>query len=139
MKPLPAEGGKALREAIATRLEAIIDPCSVASNVPAGLVSMGLVRDIEIDERPGGARVRVTLCITEPGCMMGAIFSANAQRALAALPGVAEAEVRVDYSYVWDREDLAPEYRRRLDKAREQRLAHMKALQLVAVSKQRGG
>ena len=89
---------------------------------------MGLVRQVEIDERPDGAHVRVTLCVTEPGCMMGAIFQVNAQQALAALPDVVSVDVRVDYGYVWGPENLAPGYRRRLAEARERRLAHMRAL-----------
>ena len=119
-------------DAISARLEAIVDPCSAASNVPAGLVSMGLVREVDVDEQPDGAHVRVTLCITEPGCMMGAIFQATAARELAELPGVAEVDVSVDYGHVWGPEDMTPEYRQRLAEVRTQRVAHMKALQLAS-------
>jgi metal-sulfur cluster biosynthetic enzyme len=120
-----------IREAIAARLEAIVDPCSAAANLPAGLVSMGLVREISVDERSDGVHARVTLCITEPGCMMGAIFQVNVKQALEALPEIVDAEVEVDYGYVWGPDDLEPEYRRRLAETRRRRMEHMRTVAIL--------
>src|SRR5262245_502960 len=122
----PDEIEMTLRNSIMERLEAIVDPCSAASGVPAGLVSMGLVGPISIESDEAGARVRVTLYITEPGCMMGALFQLTAQRDLEQLPGVASVQVDVDYSHVWGPEQMTAEYRRRLAEARACRAAQMK-------------
>lgn len=113
MSPQP-EAQSTLEQAIWSRLEAIVDPCSRASGAPAGLVSMGLVGGVIINESPDGARVEVTLYITEPGCMMGALFQLTAERDLIELPGVAQVKVGVDYSHVWGPEQMTPEYRQRL-------------------------
>jgi metal-sulfur cluster biosynthetic enzyme len=75
---------------------------------------MGLVGDVAVDEHPDGAHVRVTLYITEPGCIMGALFQLTAERDLAQLPGVRDVKVEVDYSHVWGPEQMTPEYRQRL-------------------------
>lgn len=75
---------------------------------------MGLVGGVIINESPDGARVEVTLYITEPGCMMGALFQLTAERDLIELPGVAQVKVGVDYSHVWGPEQMTPEYRQRL-------------------------
>ena len=75
-----------LRKAVAEKLEGIIDPCSHSSGAPAGLMSMGLVGGIDIEDRAGDAHVKVTLYITEPGCMMGALFQMTAQQELSKLP-----------------------------------------------------
>jgi metal-sulfur cluster biosynthetic enzyme len=116
-----------LRDAISSRLEAIVDPCSAASGAPAGLVSMGLIKEVVIEQRTAGAHVHVTLCITEPGCLMGALFQLTAERQLAELPGVANVEVHIDHGHVWGPERMTPEYRRRLADVRARRAAHMKA------------
>ena len=118
----------ALRSAILARLETIVDPCSAAAGAPAGLVSMGLVGDLIIGEEQAGAHIDLTLFLTEPGCMMGAVFQQAAQSELASLPGVASVEVRVDYSHVWDRNQMTPAYRRRLADFRSSQSAHMTAL-----------
>ena len=115
----------ALRSAIRARLETIIDPCSAAAGAPAGLISMGLVGDLNIEQGPAGAHIDLTLFITEPGCMMGAVFQQTAQRELDSLPGVGSVEVRVDYAHVWDRDQMTPAYRRRLEEFRSSQSAHM--------------
>jgi metal-sulfur cluster biosynthetic enzyme len=102
-------------------LEGIIDPCSRAAGAPAGLVSMGLVRDVTVSGSPGAAIVNVELGITEPGCMMQGIFSAAAEREIRALPGVADVAVRIDHGYVWDPDDMAADYRARLSTVRAKR------------------
>lgn len=129
---LRSDDRESLRKEISARLERIVDPCSVASGAPAGLVSMGLVRDVSVEEHRGGAHVRVTLCITEPGCLMGALFELTAERELADIPGVADVDVRVDHGYVWDPQDMTDEYRRRLAEVRAQRAERMKALPLAS-------
>jgi metal-sulfur cluster biosynthetic enzyme len=115
-----------LKETIRLALETIVDPCSQAMGAPAGLVSLGLVKEIVIENRPGRqAKVRVTLCITEPGCLMAAVFQETARQKLSSLPGVDKADVLVDHGHVWDREQMEPEYRRRLERLRAERLARM--------------
>ena len=107
-------------------LEKIVDPCSVASGVPAGLVSMGLVGPVQVEDAPSGAKVHVTLYITEPGCLMGSLFERTARRALKELPGIAEAEVAMDYTHVWGPEQMKPSYREHLANVRACRAAHMR-------------
>ncbi len=109
-------------------LEEIVDPCSAAAGVPAGLVSMGLVRSIELPSPAADSTLRVTLTMTEPGCMMAAIFAENARERLAPLAGadgfhdVTGVEVALDTTQVWEPDDMAPEYRSRLAAARRRRL-----------------
>lgn len=102
-------------------LNAIVDPCSVAAGAPAGLVDLGLVRRLDVSSTPAGTRVRVSIGVTEPGCMMGASFAIKAQELLATLPEVAVAEVALDHAADWTPEDIAPSYRLRLAEVRSTR------------------
>jgi metal-sulfur cluster biosynthetic enzyme len=124
-----------VREAVWRTLEEIIDPCSAAMGAPAGLVSLGLVRTVQVEEREdAGTHVRVTLCITEPGCLMAALFQQAAHERLCSLPGVGDVEVRVDHGHVWAPDQMDSAYRARLTRLRAQRLAHMHAQQRVGAS-----
>jgi len=114
----------ALRETVLARLETIADPCSVAAGARAGLVSMGLVGEVTIEARSAGAHVDVTLFVTEPTCLMGAIFEAAAERELAALPGVGSVAVRTDRAHLWTPDAMTPDYRRRLAQFRAAQAAH---------------
>jgi len=122
---LPPDGASSLEPAVWSRLEAIVDPCSRATGAPAGLVSMGLVGGVEILDHPAGAEIRVTLYITEPGCMMGALFALTAERELRELPGVQAVHVSVDYGHVWTPDQMTPEYRQRLAELRQRRRREM--------------
>ena len=124
-----AEARSPTLEAVREVLEGIVDPCSEAIGAPAGLVSLGLVQDVEIDESPAqGAHLRVDLCVTEPGCLMAAIFKETAERELSTLPGVSAIDVRVDYRHVWDPDQMDPDYRLRLTRLRAERMESMRTL-----------
>lgn len=121
-----------LRESITQTLEAIVDPCSMASGAPAGLVSMGLVGDIDIRQSGDGADVAVTLYVTEPGCMMSALFQITAQQKLERLAGIKNLDVKVDYAHIWDPDHMTPEYRQRLKEYRSCQNQHMKEIRSVS-------
>jgi len=125
------ESPEALTASVWQALETITDPCSRAMGAPAGVVSLGLVRAVEVKHRPReGASVRITLCITEPGCLMAAVFQQTAQTELAQLPGVGNVAVVVDHGHVWDPSQMAPDYRSTLSRLRAERLERMRALRV---------
>jgi metal-sulfur cluster biosynthetic enzyme len=86
---------------------------------------MGLVGPVVIEDGEHGTHIQVTLYITEPGCMMGALFQLTAEQELARLPGVESVKVEMDYGHVWGPEQMTSEYRARLGEARARRAAHM--------------
>jgi len=102
------------RERVLETLEQIVDPCSCAAGAPVGLVGMGLIRDVEITPQDeGGSCVSVRMVLTSPGCLMGAVFVREIERALYRLPGVRRVEVEIDHGTIWQPGDFAPEYRRK--------------------------
>ena len=124
----PDAADAALRHAVLSALESVVDPCSAAAGAPAGLVSMGLVGALRIERKADGAHVEVTLFLTEPGCMMGAVFQATAEKKLQDMPGVASVTVGIDHAHIWTPEQMTPDYRRRLAEYRARQRAHMETL-----------
>jgi metal-sulfur cluster biosynthetic enzyme len=108
-------------EEIRAALDEIVDPCSAAAGAPAGLDEMGLVREVEIRDRPEGALVRVEIGLTQPLCLMGIPFLTSARRRLRAMPGVAGVEVSLASGIDWTPARLAPSYRERLARVRRER------------------
>jgi metal-sulfur cluster biosynthetic enzyme len=95
-------------------LDTIIDPCSMASGLPCGIATMGLVRQVAITPGENGALVQVTIGLTEPTCLMGYIFLPQARAAITALPGVARADIQLVTNANWSEADMASNYRERL-------------------------
>ncbi|MFF4020737.1 metal-sulfur cluster assembly factor [Streptomyces sp. NPDC001843] len=117
-------------------LNEIIDPCSANAGAPAGLVDMGLISGIQVDDDgAGGVRVAATVGVTEPTCVLIGSFAQEVRIRLGALPGVSAVDVSLDESADWTPERLSPDYRRRLE---EQRSHNRRRLALVAVRQGRG-
>ena len=126
-----------LKAEVLACLESIVDPCSVAAGARAGLVSMGLVGDITIENRAAGRHVNVTLHVTEPSCLMGAIFQANALTAITALSGVGSAAVEIDRTHLWSPQEMSPEYRRRLADFRAAQSSRLTSREEIAIQTKR--
>ena len=116
-------------DAVYAVLDTIVDPCSAAMGVPAGIVTMGLVRRVDISQSPDGAHVEVNLRVTEPTCLMGGPFTNEARLKLGQLDDVAQVIVNLDSTPDWMPEDMSPEYRVRL-------AAHRSRLQVRYASAQ---
>jgi metal-sulfur cluster biosynthetic enzyme len=107
---------------IYSQLNAIVDPCSVAAGLPAGLLDMGLVREVDIvEDANGGARVSVVIAVTEYGCLMGAPFAQMACERLLQLPGVKDVDVKLDAKFDWSTADMDPKYQAALVEHRKHR------------------
>ncbi len=102
-------------------LNRISDPCSVAAGARAGISELGLLSEVAVDDRPGGAHLRVGIRLTDPVCMMGAAFLASARELLSSLDGVANVEVWLDERSDWTPEEMSPGYRDRLERIRAAR------------------
>jgi metal-sulfur cluster biosynthetic enzyme len=97
-----------LRAQVEAVLNTVIDPCSVAAGAPAGLVDMGLVSSLAIDER---GEVDVAVRVTHPSCLMAPVFLAQVQAALDDLEGVTAVRAALDPSFDWTPANMFAAYR----------------------------
>ena len=117
-----------LKDDVMSVLEGIVDPCSLAAGAPAGLVSMGLVEKVDITTEEGSTQVHVGLVVTEPGCMISALFQMTARQRIAALEGVDSVQVDVDHGFLWTPDRQDPAYREKLRVFRACQLEHLKSV-----------
>jgi metal-sulfur cluster biosynthetic enzyme len=108
----------ALRDRIGELLNEVVDPCSAAAGAPAGLVDMGLIRELEVAEGDGGLEVTVVVRVTHPSCMMAPIFLAKVQNLVHELPEVSAIHASLDTGFDWTPNDMTDEYRERLRRHR---------------------
>lgn len=114
-------------EQILAALHEVYDPCSLALNNPLSIVDMGLVNGWRLD---ADGALRVTMCVTGPGCLMAPKLTGAAREQLLELPFVRTVDVEVDASVMWTPDLMT-------DRGRElQRVAHRRARDVVAVRPQ---
>ena len=114
-RDVPAAGpeGPVTEEAVWDQLRSCYDP-----EIPVNLVDLGLIYDLKLlPHRSGKSRVEVKMTLTAPGCGMGPAIAADARQKIAALTGVAEAEVAIVWDPPWSVDMMTPEGKRRLGMA----------------------
>lgn len=120
--PTSAQAAEAARHEVLSLLNRIIDPCSAATSLPAGLVDMGLIRGLELASLDNGHwSCAVKLCVTHAFCMMTGVFVNEIEKRLEAHGVFDEIKVELDYSTIWTEDLMAPAYRAQL---RERRAAN---------------
>ena len=112
-------------------INTIVDPCSRAAGIPAGLIDMGLVRSLEVHTEPDGVHVRAVVGVTEYGCMLGPAFATEINRLVRRVRGVASAEVTLDDQFDWVPEDMTESYRHALASRRSDGHAYFLPLRAV--------
>jgi len=76
--------------------------------IPVDIVELGLVYRVDATElADGGWRVEIDMSVTAPFCGMGDILRQDLHDAVAALPGVAEVEVKLVFDPPWDASRLS--------------------------------
>ena len=114
---------EALEARIRRELDAVKDPCSLASGVPLGLDEMGLVDSVAVAV---DGSVEVSLRLTSPFCHMIGFFKTEADRIVGALPGVTSVALIADNGLDWSPTRISPAAQAR----RAARLDAMRAGQL---------
>ena len=117
-------------EALVGRIRAAVndihDPCSVSQGVPAGLVDMGLLCDVQLGPLEGGRyRALVAIRLTGPGCFYGIYFEREIRVRLEAMAEIGAIDVEFSSEFDWTPDDVAPHIQQRLRIRREQLIAEL--------------
>ena len=106
----------ARRQEVLGILDQIHDPCSVSLGCPIGLVGMGIIESVAIEE----GRVAVTLLPTFPDCLFRGVFEEEIEARLKALQWCRSVAVRFCPAEVaWDESRMSPEALRKLRPGKE--------------------
>jgi ATP-binding protein involved in chromosome partitioning len=76
------------KEAVLDALRQIIDP-----DLHRDIVSLGMIKQLEIDNRAEGSKVSFTFELTTPACPVRDRFKSQAEQVVSAVPGVAAVQV----------------------------------------------
>ncbi|MCS7064361.1 MAG: putative Fe-S cluster assembly protein SufT [Methylacidiphilales bacterium] len=82
--------------------------------IPVNIVDLGLIYALTLEQQPEGAVVHVKMTLTAPGCGMGPVIANDAQKKIAALPGVHRAQVEVVWDPPWNPSRISAEGRKKL-------------------------
>lgn len=108
-------------DAIRSRLENVIDPCSEANGTNMDVVEMGLLKSIDVED----GQVTVDLRLTSPHCMMVPFFIQRIDEEVSELSAVESVDVTHDTGMEWRPDMISASGQRK----RERSQAHLRARQ----------
>jgi probable FeS assembly SUF system protein SufT len=95
--PTVAEG-QSLETVVWDQLRKVFDP-----EIPVNIVDLGLVYECALSDHPdGGKKVAAKMSMTAPGCGMGDVLKADAERYLREVPGIRDVQVEIVWEPPWD-------------------------------------
>jgi FeS assembly SUF system protein len=104
---LPAEEIDRLTADIVAALKTVYDP-----EIPADIYELGLVYKVDVDAE---RNVFIDMTLTAPGCPVAGEMPGWVENAVAAVPGVQSAKVRMVFDPPWDQSRMSDEARVALD------------------------
>ena len=97
----PGEPGGALYEAVVEALKEIFDP-----EIPVNIYDLGLIYGVEVT--PEGQAI-VMMTLTTPHCPVAESMPAEVEMRVAAVPGIAFADVNLVWDPPWDPQKMSDE------------------------------
>ncbi|MDR6788181.1 FeS assembly SUF system protein [Sphingomonas sp. BE138] len=99
----PHEPGGALYEAVIDALKDIFDP-----EIPVNIYDLGLIYGVEVTEDGHAA---VTMTLTTPHCPVAESMPGEVEMRVAAVPGIAFADVNLVWDPPWDPQKMSDDAR----------------------------
>ncbi|MFS0773611.1 SUF system Fe-S cluster assembly protein [Sphingomonas sp. 1P08PE] len=97
----PGEPGGELYEAVIDALKDIFDP-----EIPVNIYDLGLIYGVEVAD---GGHAAVTMTLTTPHCPVAESMPAEVELRVAAVPGIATADVNLVWDPPWDPQKMSDE------------------------------
>ncbi len=111
-------------ERVREALQDVVDPCSMGRGVPAGLVDMGMIKDVGLcSTADGRSVVTVGIRITSPACTFQPYFEREVRDHLATIDGLDEVRIEWDSAFDWSDDDMSPALKQRLREKRQKLLS----------------
>ena len=98
----PATTGVVSEDQVKLALRRVKDP-----DLNLNILDLGLVYGIQVD----GAKVKVDMTLTSPGCPSGPEIMGDAEQQIKSLPGVEEVVMNLVWSPFWTPEKMEPRVR----------------------------
>ncbi|MBC8215578.1 MAG: putative Fe-S cluster assembly protein SufT [Candidatus Marinimicrobia bacterium] len=89
------------KELVMNQLKSCYDP-----EIPINIVDLGLIYDCHLTKSVAdeGTDVHIKMTLTAPGCGMGGVIAADAERKVRAIPGVKDVKVELVWEPLWNRD-----------------------------------
>jgi FeS assembly SUF system protein len=89
---------------VITVLKTIFDP-----EIPVDIYELGLIYEVKFSDVEGGQKVDIQMTLTSPNCPVAESLPADVKQRVAAMEGVADADVEVVFEPSWTQDMMSEE------------------------------
>ncbi len=92
------------KDIVMNQLKSCYDP-----EIPVNIVDLGLIYDCTLtpNEETNKTDISIKMTLTAPGCGMGGVIAADAERKIQAIPGVNNVRVDLVWEPLWNRDMMS--------------------------------
>jgi metal-sulfur cluster biosynthetic enzyme len=114
-----------LAELILAAANQILEPCGLAQGLSVGMVDMGLIRGVDVEQKGSNWSVRVRARVTSPDCLHFVYFERELRAAIAAIADFEKIDVEWIDGSDWTPDDMSPQLREQMNDRRRKQLKAM--------------
>jgi metal-sulfur cluster biosynthetic enzyme len=111
-----------LTERILAAANQILEPCGMAQGLSIGMVDMGLIRSVDLEQRDSRWHVRIRARVTSPDCLHFVYFERELRAAIGAITDIDEINVEWTDGSDWTPDDMSDAVRAQLRMRRTKRV-----------------
>ena len=89
---------------VITVLKTIFDP-----EIPVDIYELGLIYEVKFSDVDGGQKVDIQMTLTSPNCPVAESMPNDVKQKVAAMDGVMEADVDIDFEPAWTQDIMSEE------------------------------
>ena len=89
---------------VITVLKTIFDP-----EIPVDIYELGLIYEVKFSDVEGGQKVDIQMTLTSPNCPVAESMPNDVKEKVAAMEGVAEADVQIVFEPAWTQDMMSEE------------------------------
>jgi FeS assembly SUF system protein len=89
---------------VITVLKTIFDP-----EIPVDIYELGLIYEVKFSDAEGGQKVDIQMTLTSPNCPVAESLPADVKEKVAAMDGVADADVEIVFEPAWTQDMMSEE------------------------------
>jgi metal-sulfur cluster biosynthetic enzyme len=122
--PMAADNqSQQLAERILEAANQVLEPCGMAQGLSVGMVDMGLIRGVDVEQRGSRWYVRVRARVTSPDCLHFVYFERELRATIAAIADFEKIDVEWTEGSDWTPDDMSPRLRQQMNDRRRRQLA----------------
>ena len=111
-----------LTERILAAANQISEPCGMAQGLSIGMVDMGLIRSVDLEQRGSRWCVRIRARVTSPDCLHFVYFERELRAAIGDIPDIEEINVEWTDGSDWTPDDMSDAVRAQMRSRRTKRV-----------------